>query len=185
MVGWGNGGGGEWCGRVPRGAGARLVLPLRGHPQLTSPVVAMPPRVPPPPLPPPQALGNMLLATVLVAGKTVQRLFLGTLRFREVERLHLRIREAIIETCLAMTVFRDDFNTKFCLLFGLLLFLKVFHWLAKDRIEFVRMGGAGGGGGRPDCARAGARVWAGVRVLRLHCPCGAPGCWLGALLQGC
>jgi len=86
----------------------------------------------------PQALGNMLLATVLVAGKTVQRLFLGSLRFREVERLHLRIREAVIETCLAMTVFRDDFNTNFILMFGMLLFLKVFHWLAKDRIEFVR-----------------------------------------------
>lgn len=85
-----------------------------------------------------QALGNMLLAAVLVAGKTVQRLFLGSLRFREVERLHLRIREAVIETCLAMTVFRDDFNTHFILMFGLLLFLKVFHWLAKDRIEFVR-----------------------------------------------
>lgn len=85
-----------------------------------------------------QALGNMLLAVVLVAGKTVQRLFLGSLRFREVERLHLRIREAVIETCLAMTVFRDDFNTHFILMFGLLLFLKVFHWLAKDRIEFVR-----------------------------------------------
>lgn len=80
----------------------------------------------------------MLLAAVLVAGKTVQRLFLGSLRFREVERLHLRIREAVIETCLAMTVFRDDFNTHFILMFGLLLFLKVFHWLAKDRIEFVR-----------------------------------------------
>jgi len=80
----------------------------------------------------------MLLATVLVAGKTVQRLFLGSLRFREVERLHLRIREAVIETCLAMTVFRDDFNTNFILMFGMLLFLKVFHWLAKDRIEFVR-----------------------------------------------
>lgn len=79
----------------------------------------------------------MLLAAVLVAGKTVQRLFLGSLRFREVERLHLRIREAVIETCLAMTVFRDDFNTHFVLMFGLLLFLKVFHWLAKDRIEFV------------------------------------------------
>lgn len=83
------------------------------------------------------ALGNMLLAAVLVAGKTVQRLFLGSLRFREVERLHLRIREAVIETCLAMTVFRDDFNTHFILMFGLLLFLKVFHWLAKDRIEFL------------------------------------------------
>ncbi|GAB0497012.1 hypothetical protein MMPV_008335 [Pyropia vietnamensis] len=83
------------------------------------------------------ALGNMLLAAVLVAGKTVQRLFLGSLRFREVERLHLRIREAVIETCLAMTVFRDDFNSHFILMFGLLLFLKVFHWLAKDRIEFL------------------------------------------------
>lgn len=44
---------------------------------------------------------------------------------------------AITETCLAFTVFRDDFNPKFVALFTLLLFLKSFHWLAEDRVDFV------------------------------------------------
>ncbi|KAK9869243.1 hypothetical protein WA026_002993 [Henosepilachna vigintioctopunctata] len=44
---------------------------------------------------------------------------------------------AITETCLAFTVFRDDFNPKFVALFTLLLFLKSFHWLAEDRVDYM------------------------------------------------
>lgn len=44
---------------------------------------------------------------------------------------------AITETCLAFTVFRDDFNPKFIALFTVLLFLKAFHWLAEDRVDYV------------------------------------------------
>lgn len=44
---------------------------------------------------------------------------------------------AITETCLAFTVFRDDFNPKFVALFTVLLFLKSFHWLADDRVDYV------------------------------------------------
>ncbi|PZC80899.1 hypothetical protein B5X24_HaOG213886 [Helicoverpa armigera] len=44
---------------------------------------------------------------------------------------------AITETCLAFTVFRDDFNPKFIALFTLLLFLKAFHWLAEDRVDYM------------------------------------------------
>lgn len=44
---------------------------------------------------------------------------------------------AVTETCLAFTVFRDDFSPKFVALFTLLLFLKCFHWLAEDRIDYV------------------------------------------------
>lgn len=44
---------------------------------------------------------------------------------------------ALTETCLAFTVFRDDFNPKFVALFTVLLFLKSFHWLAEDRVDYV------------------------------------------------
>jgi uncharacterized membrane protein YadS len=44
---------------------------------------------------------------------------------------------AVTETCLAFTVFRDDFSPKFVALFTVLLFLKSFHWLAEDRVDFV------------------------------------------------
>lgn len=52
---------------------------------------------------------------------------------------------AVTETCLAFTVFRDDFSPRFVALFTLLLFLKCFHWLAEDRVDFVSwVGGSGG-----------------------------------------
>jgi hypothetical protein len=44
---------------------------------------------------------------------------------------------AITETGLALTIFRDEFTLIFAFLFGALLFIKVFHWLASDRIDFV------------------------------------------------
>ncbi|KAJ8903842.1 hypothetical protein NDN08_000375 [Rhodosorus marinus] len=83
------------------------------------------------------ACGNLLLALILLIGKILQRLCLGTLRLREIERLHIRIREAVIETCMAMTVFREEFNAKFVGMFTILLFLKIFHWLSKDRVEYM------------------------------------------------
>lgn len=42
------------------------------------------------------------------------------------------------ETLLALTIFREEFDTYFILFFVSLLFLKVFHWLIADRIEIVR-----------------------------------------------
>ena len=44
---------------------------------------------------------------------------------------------AITETCLAFTVFREDFSTKFVAIFTVLLFLKAFHWLVEDRVDYV------------------------------------------------
>eukprot|EP00189_Rhodosorus_marinus_P011488 CAMPEP_0184747050 /NCGR_PEP_ID=MMETSP0315-20130426/9457_1 /TAXON_ID=101924 /ORGANISM="Rhodosorus marinus, Strain UTEX LB 2760" /LENGTH=491 /DNA_ID=CAMNT_0027219809 /DNA_START=565 /DNA_END=2040 /DNA_ORIENTATION=- len=36
-----------------------------------------------------------------------------------------------------MTVFREEFNAKFVGMFTILLFLKIFHWLSKDRVEYM------------------------------------------------
>jgi len=44
---------------------------------------------------------------------------------------------AVTETCLAFTVFRDDVSPSFLALFTTLLFLKAFHWLAEERVDFV------------------------------------------------
>ena len=41
------------------------------------------------------------------------------------------------ETFLAMTVFRDEFNTRFVVMFVSLLFVKCFHWICQDRIDYV------------------------------------------------
>ena len=53
------------------------------------------------------------------------------------QRLQERGWFAVTETLLALTIFRDEFDTTFIVLFISLLFLKVFHWLAQDRIELV------------------------------------------------
>lgn len=42
-----------------------------------------------------------------------------------------------METCLAFTVFREDFSPRFVMLFVLLLFVKSFHWLSEDRVDFM------------------------------------------------
>lgn len=77
------------------------------------------------------------LALVLMMGKLMRKVFLGTLRAAEFEHLMERFWYALTETCLAFTVFRDDFNPKFVALFTVLLFLKSFHWLAEDRVDYM------------------------------------------------
>jgi len=54
------------------------------------------------------------------------------------QRLQERAWFSVTETLLALTIFRDDFDSSFIVLFVSLLFLKVFHWLAADRVEAVR-----------------------------------------------
>ncbi|CAF0920090.1 unnamed protein product, partial [Rotaria sordida] len=74
---------------------------------------------------------------VILFGKLIQRIFLGQLRAIETEHLYDRAWFSITETCLAFTVFRDDFSPRFVALFGILLFLKCFHWLIEDRVDYM------------------------------------------------
>lgn len=74
---------------------------------------------------------------VILMGKLMRKVFFGSLRPAEIEHLIERSWYAVTETCLAFTVFRDDFSPKFVALFTLLLFLKCFHWLAEDRIDYM------------------------------------------------
>ncbi|XP_048736312.1 E3 ubiquitin-protein ligase synoviolin-like [Ostrea edulis] len=74
---------------------------------------------------------------IILMGKVMRKVFFGSLRPAEVEHLIERSWYAVTETCLAFTVFRDDFSPKFVALFTLLLFLKCFHWLAEDRIDYM------------------------------------------------
>jgi len=53
------------------------------------------------------------------------QVFLGQLREAEIERINDRISQAIMETCLAMTIFREEFNVEFCTMFTVLTFIKV------------------------------------------------------------
>jgi len=82
-------------------------------------------------------MANMALALLILLGRVVKSMFFGTLRPAEIERLQDRSRIAVIETCLMMTMFREEFSFRFAALFAVLLFVKIFHWLTVDRINFI------------------------------------------------
>lgn len=85
-------------------------------------------------------LFNMAIYLAIVIGKTIQKIFFGQLRAIEVEHLYERSWFAVTELCLAMTIFRGEFNAKFAIFLTILLMIKIFHWLMQDRIDFMEQG---------------------------------------------
>ncbi|KAK6755226.1 hypothetical protein RB195_013915 [Necator americanus] len=77
------------------------------------------------------------LILVYVLFQIVRKIFFGELRASEAEHLSERAWHAVLETCLAFTVFRDDFSPLFVMQFVGLLFVKSFHWLADDRVDMM------------------------------------------------
>jgi E3 ubiquitin-protein ligase synoviolin len=82
-------------------------------------------------------MGNMALVLTLLVGRVTKKIFLGTLRDAEVEILYENSRYAITETCLALTIFREELNMRVAALFAALLFAKIFHWLCQSRVEHL------------------------------------------------
>ena len=82
-------------------------------------------------------LGNQSLLVVLLFARLLKHLFFGSLRTAELEHLYDRSWLMITETCLAMTIFREEFNVRFVIMFTILLFIKSFHWLLRDRISYL------------------------------------------------
>ncbi|KIO16298.1 hypothetical protein M407DRAFT_34051 [Tulasnella calospora MUT 4182] len=83
-------------------------------------------------------LANFGLLLTLLLGNLFRMVFFGPLRPMEVERLYDRMWFFVTESLLAFTIFRDDFDTPFVMSFGILLFVKSFHWIVADRIDWVR-----------------------------------------------
>jgi E3 ubiquitin-protein ligase synoviolin len=73
----------------------------------------------------------------VLLGKTLKRVFLGTLTRDEIEDLVQNSKYAITETMLALTIFREELNLKLLMLFTGLLFMKIFHWLGAMRVESI------------------------------------------------
>ncbi|KAJ3329005.1 E3 ubiquitin-protein ligase synoviolin, partial [Kappamyces sp. JEL0680] len=74
---------------------------------------------------------------VTLTGKLIQKAWFGQLRALEVEHLYERSWFAVMDTCLALTMFRDGFDLLFIVRFGTLLFCKTFHWIIGDRVDFM------------------------------------------------
>ena len=67
----------------------------------------------------------------------LQRLFYGPLRPIEVEQLYEKAWFAITETCLAMTIFREEVGGWFVVMFVCLLIGKVWGWIGEGRVEIL------------------------------------------------
>ena len=67
----------------------------------------------------------------------LQRLFFGRLRPVEVEQLYEKAWFAITETCLAMTIFREEVGGWFLVMFVSLLIGKVWGWIGEGRVEIL------------------------------------------------
>ncbi|KAK9244742.1 hypothetical protein V1506DRAFT_540480 [Lipomyces tetrasporus] len=82
-------------------------------------------------------LANTGIFMTVLLGRIVQTILFGPLRVIELEHLYEKTWYAVTETCLAMTIFRDEFDARFLVMFTTLLFLKIFHWLGADRVEYM------------------------------------------------
>lgn len=80
---------------------------------------------------------NFLLVIALIAGRILQLMYFGQLRRSEVELIGERSWYSLVGTLLAVSIFRDDFSVSFVILFGVLLFLKIFHWLSAERVASI------------------------------------------------
>ena len=65
----------------------------------------------------------------------LQRLLFGPLRPSEIEQLYEKSWYAVTETCLAMTIFRDEVGGWFVVMFVSLLVGKVWGWIGEGRVE--------------------------------------------------
>jgi E3 ubiquitin-protein ligase synoviolin len=80
---------------------------------------------------------NTGLVAMCVAWQLARRLFLGSLREAEVERLNEQAWREVIEILFAVTIFRQDFSVSFLAMVAALLLVKALHWLAQKRVEYI------------------------------------------------
>ncbi|KAL2356081.1 hypothetical protein BJ546DRAFT_1059498 [Cryomyces antarcticus] len=82
-------------------------------------------------------LANLALLCTAGFFYGLQRLFYGPLRLIETEQLYDKAWFAVTETCLAMTIFRDEVGGWFLVMFVGLLAGKVWGWIGEGRVEFL------------------------------------------------
>ncbi len=64
---------------------------------------------------------------------------MGSLRDIEQELIRERLSSAIMESLLALTIFREEFSGFFVAMFATLVFIKVLHWLVQDRVDYIEV----------------------------------------------
>lgn len=82
-------------------------------------------------------LTNTFLFVTLLTTSLLQKVLFGQLRAIERDHLYERAWYAVTETCLAMTVFRDEFDATVLTMFTLLLVGRIGSWLVGDRVDWL------------------------------------------------
>lgn len=80
---------------------------------------------------------NDALLTLILFGKLLLKLFFGKIRTIEEEKSWENACVSLVETCLALTIFRGEVSTFAFVLFVITLFIKIFHWISKMRVNHV------------------------------------------------
>lgn len=80
---------------------------------------------------------NMGLVIMCTMWQLTKKLFLGSLREAEVERLNEQSWREVMEILFAITIFRQDFSVSFLAMVTALLLIKALHWLAQKRVEYI------------------------------------------------
>ncbi|RKF60954.1 ERAD-associated E3 ubiquitin-protein ligase HRD1 [Erysiphe neolycopersici] len=82
-------------------------------------------------------LTNLILLIYSTFVYSLQRICFGPLRPIEIEQLYEKGWFAVTETCLAMTIFREEVGAWFLLMFVALLTGKVWGWIGDGRVEIL------------------------------------------------
>ncbi|MCJ1251353.1 E3 ubiquitin-protein ligase hrd1 [Trapelia coarctata] len=82
-------------------------------------------------------LTNLVLLGVCGVLLGLQKLLYGPLRPIEIEQLYEKAWFAVTETCLAMTIFREELGAWFVVMFVSLLVGKVWGWIGEGRLEIL------------------------------------------------
>lgn len=82
-------------------------------------------------------MANMAFALALLIGQIGIKAFFGQLRDIEWELVFEMSKYSITETCLALTIFRNELSPVVFAFFLGLLFAKIFHWLSRSRLDYL------------------------------------------------
>lgn len=84
-----------------------------------------------------QVLVNLVFVVYGTVIYGLQRLCFGPLRPVEIEQLYEKAWFAVTETCLAMTIFREEVGAYFLVMFTALVTGKVWGWIGEGRVEVL------------------------------------------------
>lgn len=74
---------------------------------------------------------------LMFLAKVTTRVFFGRLQQAEVDNLVSQSWYAFFDMCLVFAFFQDELGTEFLFLFTILLFVRAFHWLIEERVDYM------------------------------------------------